>query len=818
MKKIAIKIGVLSAVFVLTVFLTALLMNSESTDNMGELDEPVLPVVMAEIDGNLVNPMFGYRQQMQVDFCRESLTPVDTTRKIKIAVKSFDQKIQGLSYEIQTSDGSEIIENQVIKKLTKSDGYLKATLELKSEKMLMNQEYSLKIQLDLESGPVYYYTRVIQRSGLNTSRYVEFVQGFYQKCLNKDTASELADYIEPDNSASSNNFTNVTINSTLDCITWGSLSPQMVRTGVPVIREMNETTGSVTLNYQISAKNTDGGTELYEVSDFYRMRYTQERVMLLDFQRSAQQVFDPTLSVANAQGLNLGVVSKNLEYVTNPSADIVTFVQTGDLWSYSQSASKATRIFSFRRDKNSDERDDNQQHDMQVLQVDESGDMDFVVYGYMNRGPHEGYVGVAVYHYNSTQNAIEERVFVPSTLSYEFLERDLEKLIYVSENNQMFLLTGGKLYQIDIKEKSYQTIQDHIEQDCFVVSADNSHAAWVKEMDPYGSTEVTEIDFEQAKTRVLKADSGQYIRLLGYMNEDLVYGFASQKEVQIDSKGKVTFPMQTVKIENFDGTIKKEYQKDGMYITQANLSETLLEMQLSEKKGSTYVYKTTENIMNNKKAVEESVTQNTVYTERRGMVVRLDFKQTVSNPDPVVLTAKVKAMENANILDMGVETSDEEAYYVYAKGRLDGVYSSPAAAVNRADAKTGVVLNRRQQYVWERGNKKTRIKLNQKEIPDAVLKAPLSAKDLQDALGDSASVLDLTGCTLDSVLYEVSMQRPVIAAIKGGKSLVIVGYDGYNTLVYNPEDGKTSYMGMQDSTKAFEEAGNIFISYIENLK
>ena len=139
MKKIAIKIGVLSAVFVLTVFLTALLMNSESTDNIGELDEPVLPVVMAEIDGNLVNPMFGYRQQMQVDFCRESLTPVDTTRKVKIAVKPFDQKIQSLSYEIRTSDGSEILENQIIKKLTKSDGYLKATLELKSEKMLMNQ-------------------------------------------------------------------------------------------------------------------------------------------------------------------------------------------------------------------------------------------------------------------------------------------------------------------------------------------------------------------------------------------------------------------------------------------------------------------------------------------------------------------------------------------------------------------------------------------------------------------------------------------------------------------------------------------------------
>ena len=32
--------------------------------------------------------------------------------------------------------------------------------------------------------------------------------------------------------------------------------------------------------------------------------------------------------------------------------------------------------------------------------------------------------------------------------------------------------------------------------------------------------------------------------------------------------------------------------------------------------------------------------------------------------------------------------------------------TDPAAAVKRADAQTGVVLNRAQQYVWERGNKK----------------------------------------------------------------------------------------------------------------
>ncbi len=817
MKKIAIRSSILLAIFIASVAITTLLMNKESTNNISDMNPPKLPEVLVDIDGTLANRMYGYRQEMQVDFNRDSLTPVDTTRKISLAIKSFDQEINGLSYEIRTSDGSKVIENQTVKELRKSDDYLKASIQLSTDNMLMNQEYSLRIQLDLEDGPAYYYTRIIQRSRLNTGKYVAFVESFYQKCLEQDVA-ELTNYVESDDSMSNNSFTKVNIHSSLSMITWDSLSPELSRKGVPIIKDINETTGSVYLRYQISAKDTDGNVELYEVEEFYRMRYTQSRVMLLDFERTTQQVFDGNLPVADSQGLNLGVVSKNIQYVSNPSADIVAFVQCGDLWSYSHSASKATRIFSFRRDNDSDERDDHPEHYMKILRVDESGDMDFVLYGYMNRGPHEGYVGTAVYHYSSVQNVVEEKVFIPSTLSYEFLKQDLEKLSYVNGNNQIFLLTEGKLYQVDIGEQTYHVIQENINPECFKTSRNNARAAWTNELDPNGAASLTEIDFETAETRTLKADKGKFIKILGYMNEDMIYGYANEEDVVIDSKGQTIFAMNQLKIEDFDGTVKKEYTKDGMYITQVNVTESLMEIQLSQKKESSYTYKSSENIMNNKKAVEDTVTQNSVYTERRGFVIRLDFEQKVSNPDPVILFAKVKTIAQENILDLEIEPLQAEVYYVYAYGKLDSICSDPAKAILQADSKMGVVLNRSQQYVWERGNKKTKIKLNEGDIPEDVLKAPLDARALQESLGDFSTVMNLTGCTLDNVLYEVSMQRPVIAATKGGKSLVIVGYDEYNTLVYDPVTGETSYMGLNDSTKAFEEAGNIFISYIETLK
>ena len=171
---------------------------------------------------------------------------------------------------------------------------------------------------------------------------------------------------------------------------------------------------------------------------------------------------------------------------------------------------------------------------------------------------------------------------------------------------------------------------------------------------------------------------------------------------------------------------------------------------------------------------------------------------------------------SANSINIG-RLVPQIVYYVYAYGSLDRIYTDPAAAVKRADAQTGVVLNRAQQYVCERGNKKTKLQMNIEDVPESIRTANWKKKELQDSLGDMGTVIDLTGCTLDNVLYEVSAQRPVIAKTGENSSVVIVGYDEYNTYLYDPATGQISPYGMNDSTALFESAGNVFLTYIENV-
>ena len=808
---------ILLVVFVLGVAGTAILMNNETTDDRSDMNNPTMPEVMVDFNGILANRMYGYRQPMEADFVRDSVTPLDTTRKLTIAVNPYEEKVKSLSYEVRTSDGVKIVENRKIKNLDSSgsDGYLRAQIEISSG-LLMNQEYSLQITVDTSNGEAYYYTRVVSRSSTNTEDYVKFASSFAQMCMDKTSADGLAAYLESEES-SSTNFTSVSIKSPLSVISWGNLSPQISKKGIPVIKEINETTASISLEYEIKAANESGGAEYYNVTDFYRLRYTDARIMLLDFQRSAAQVFDPRQSVITDDGLLLGVRNKNVTMLSNEEGSVTAFTQEGALWTYAPDTGKFVDVFDFRRSANGDFRDSRVEHDIKLLSITADGDLDFMVYGYMNRGTYEGYCGVGIYHYDHDQNFVEERVFIPCAESFEFLKSDLGTLSYVNKDNQLFLLLAGNLYQINIDENSYEVLADNIDTEQFAVSATNAHAAWrIKDGDQAGQIEI--IDFDTLKTRNNTPDAGQSLKVLGFMNEDLIYGNVLDGDRLTDENGHTADGITSIKIEGFDGTVKKEYHQDGYYITDVTVGSTLMQFNLSQKAGSTYKVKSKDNIMNNQAAAANVVSADQTSSTRQGVLVKLVFDNKPETDEPLILNAKMKNTEEKTVaLDVD-KNQIGNVYYVYAKGSLNSTWTDPAEAVLCADSLTGVVLNRAQQYVWERGNMKTQLTLNTEDVPEIIRSGSWDKDVLQKGLGDAGTVIDLTGCSLENVLYEISAQRAVIAKTDADSSVVIVGYDQYNTWLLDPATGEVSPYGMNDSTELFQKAGNVFISYLDNQK
>ena len=49
------------------------------------------------------------------------------------------------------------------------------------------------------------------------------------------------------------------------------------------------------------------------------------------------------------------------------------------------------------------------------MKMKNNGDIAFLVYGYMNRGKHEGENGISVYQYTASDQKIEETRLYPNT-------------------------------------------------------------------------------------------------------------------------------------------------------------------------------------------------------------------------------------------------------------------------------------------------------------------------------------------------------------------------------------------------------------------
>lgn len=818
MKKKLIRAGILLVIFICGVAGFSSLMNYQSTDNKTDMETASSPSMAMMIEDTEVNRMYAYADDMDVRFVRDGLTPVGTDRSLKVSITPNGREIDSLVYEVCTSDGEQVIENNKIRSFTEEeDGRLTVEFTL-SQPILMNQEYALTFTLSTEDGTWNYYTRLLQRAGLSTAQYVEFVNSFYTKTFAQDDTGDLTTYLEPDTSVVSNSFRSLDIHSDVDMITWGDLNPQISRPGIPTIEDISENSGSISLTYYISAENENGEVEKYQVDEFYRMSYNQTRVYLLDFQRHVKQVLTTEQNLVSNGKINLGITDTDVQYMSDSTGTILAFVQQGDLWSYNIETNKMTRVFSFRDTGSNDERNDINRHDIKIVRVSENGDIDFILYGYMNRGQHEGQVGTSVYHYSAEQNAMEEEFFLRSLQSSEFLQKDVEKLSYVSEDGNLYLLLEGNLYRFQMEEKTYEVLQEQIEDDCFFVSENSRYAAWMDGMDPYNTTSITFIDFNTGEQKTIQADQGTRIRLFGFINNDLIYGVANESDIVTNASGGTDFAMTEVRIQNFDGELVKSYHQDGYYVLDVTIQENLLELSRATKVGDSFAGTSGDQIMNNVRSKQDEVfSVITSTTVRQGNVTSIQFAADSSGQPPLVVDTKI--IENPDrTLNMELSSESEDKYYVYGGGELSGIYDSASQAVAKAEEESGIVLNTAQQYIWEAGNTGDRASISAQDLPEAVAQASLDATALNEALKGQGKVIDMTGCTLEQILYEVSAQRPVIAKGENGQAVVIIGYDDYNTILYNPSTQETYYFGMQDSTDTFQANGNVFLCYLEDIQ
>ena len=573
MQKGTIKAIVLPVVFVLAVIIFSFMTNQTNEDLTTEMSEATLPVLTLYDGKTAINELYGYTEKMDAAYMRDTITPIGEDRLLPVTVKTYQTAVDKISYEIRSLDAQRLIANADVTSYTENKGMI--SMELPIQNLLEeNEEYLLVIQLESGDCMIYYYTRIIESQNSYVSECIDFVRQFNDTTFDSEKAASLSTYMEK-TTGDNTTLQYVTLNNSLNQVSWAEFHGTRLTTPVPSVKEITPTYNVIVLDYVVTRVGQNGQSEYYNVEEYYRVRYTNTRMYLLNFERTMEEIFRGENDSISGNSILLGIRSKDVEYQTNESGKVVTFVQEGELWSYNQEANTLAKVFSFRGYEGVDDRENYGEHDIKIVNIDEAGSIDYIVYGYMNRGIHEGTVGIAVYHYDSLANTNEEQVFIPSSQSYEVMKSELGQLMYVTESGAFYIMVDGNVYGIDLNSLDTKVLVEGLSDEAVAISESNRFLAWVDPSAVRGSDTIHMIDFVTEKVTDVTGCASDYVKPLGFMQEDFVYGVAKSADVVVDAAGNTLFPMYQVKImdtSSEEHEILKTYEKPGYYVQNITIS------------------------------------------------------------------------------------------------------------------------------------------------------------------------------------------------------------------------------------------------------
>lgn len=802
-----------------------------------EMGKTTFPILTIRLEQDEINLLHGYSNNLNPGIVRDSITPLAEDQSFDVVIDGKGNDVKRVIYELRSVGDNKLLETDTINALEKEEDKKTARIKFKIS-LEKDTEYAVKITLvTSQSRKMNYYTRVKWDSSSHYKEKIDFIMNFHNSIMDKKKAGAITKYLEPEGDADNSSLAYVNIHSSFDLVHWGDLKPEVLETIVPEIKEINTDTASVELKYMVSLK-METGVEYYYIKEFYRVRYTASRMYLLDYERTMEAVFDINTTSLTKSELKLGITGRtDLDLVTSSDHNKLSFVRQRELWYYNLAENKAVKVFSFKQEDTDYVRDTYYEHNVRILNMDEDGNINFCVYGYMNRGVYEGRVGIVLYKYYSAQNRIEELVYIPMNITYQILKEELDSFSYVNQLEIYYFTLNHKIYAYNLITKGLTVVASDVSSEDYVVSKEEHYIAWQNNSDPRKSNKIIILDLESGVRQEISAPAGDKINLLGKIDNNIIYGLIKSGDFTKQIDGSIFVPMYEINIADSQSEILKNYSKKGYYVFAAIVKDNVITLERVKKVSGQYVPAEADNILNTVSQKIMPIGLNSRVTDKTLT------EYYISLPSGFVMEEKPHYDKTINTVinedtTLRLEDSDRiaEPYTVYALGGIEGIYNQAGEAINKAYETSGVVLNENQQKIWERS-----IRSGIKDIGNitpvyssggmnsisASVKMLLNFRNqgstgnlnqgnvyemLNQALGNS--MLNLTGCSLEEILYYINKDTPVIAMKDPDRAVLIVGYDAYNITVIDPSLHQTKKIGLNDAATMFKEAGNLFFGYL----
>ncbi|ETP71085.1 hypothetical protein UYO_2971 [Lachnospiraceae bacterium JC7] len=566
-----------------------------------------------------------------------------------------------------------------------------------------------------------------------------------------------------------------------------------------------------------ASKMTDeNGEEKHFLNeDNFILRYDPSRIYIMNFDRKTHEVYEGNVGSYANKKLILGVGNpEDIELKKSDNNQYIAFKSNQELWLFEQDKdAKVINLFSY-RSKTDDVRANYDQHDTKILSIDDEGNVDFLVYGYINRGRHEGKCGIIYYTYDSSSETVVENFFIAMPQTFEKIKYDLEKLSYLSNDRMLYIYYDGSVYGIDTSSFEVITIVSGLEETELISSSTHQYVAYQDPdaEDMYHSKKITLLDLETNKSIDI-TKSSSYKRVLGFNQDDLIYGIIDPEMAENYTLDH-DIPICEIHILGPDSEEKTNYSKDGLYFTNVSVNGIRIQFdKIALTAEGDYKSVGNETIISNKKNEDIVEGLSTYNNSLLGKVWYIDVKEN-GNKSLKSFAPKKFSVERASTIDLNISIQDSRMplFYAYSLGHYRGKTLNLRKAYELVYDDYGYVTNENGEMLWNRADKNTIVKL-QRYKEKMVDLLPLlnelgTINEYQDHI-----ILNASGMDMNSALYYLNKGYPLVAYL-GNQLNLVTAYDQFNITMVSQDEQSEKIVGREDAEKLFKDNNNHFTAVI----
>ena len=587
--------------------------NSRVYANMGESKLPYVYMLMGE---KKINPLHGYYQEMSGSVVRDSIAILPEDRKLLLFANLKKNSIEAAFYDIRSLDGSELIEKDSKAELEKTSEGVKITLPIQNL-IQEGKEYQLRLRLDMGENSVYYYTRILLGKEKMAEEMLNLGESFTRKTFSKSEAKSLSTYLESEDTMDNSDLSHVNLHSSFQQITWGESGMSLDGDIEISLKELSGIMGLIQLRYATKAEDKEGNTRRFYNEDNFVMRYDSQRIYLMDFDRRTTEIFDTQNFRFQEKSLLLGVDSaEQMQSKCSGNKEYYAFSKGNALYRLN-SEGVLTRIFTYLTEENNRFRGDFLSHGIRLMDVKDNGDVDFLVYGYISRGRHEGYTGIVFYTYDNSDNTVVENFFLPLQENKEELEESLHSLAYYAGNKMFYLYYGGTVYGIDTNSFEVLTLASALKEGELSSSEDGQYLAYdEKNGESELSSTVVFKNLKVDRTRNI-SEENKLFSVIGFIENDLIIG-VQDKALGTEWNPQGEIPVEEIRIIGPDQNEKLSYKKENLYFSNFSISGNQLSFDEYSHNENGYSYAGKDSILSNKVEEERTLKPELINSEGMG--------------------------------------------------------------------------------------------------------------------------------------------------------------------------------------------------------